>query len=188
MKQKLLLLAFVIPFLICAADEQDQKLSAAEVAEAEALAQQLIEKYKPTKETCDFGQKLLLSKEGTLACILSGNKNVFWGAAIWYKNFPENIKQLMREKNIKTLDLAQKNEMIWYSPTGEQHALLLQKYLNDYFEPYLRGSKPSFEFNPYLVGFLLGYSDDEMKNHQYGENFEQDKKDAQEWVVKNTIE
>lgn len=97
----------------------------------EKVETELIAAYLPTEENCGAGSKNLQSEQGTLACMLAGKKNVFWGSAMWYQKLSAEFKELMQKKEIKILTLTNKNEMIWYTPAGSKNALLLAKHLND---------------------------------------------------------
>jgi hypothetical protein len=225
-----------------------------------SLEEKLITTNSPTEQICGFEGKLLLHKEGTLACMLADKKNVFWGAAIWYKNFSDDIKALMKKKGIEVIELANKNEMIWYTPSGKKNAALLQKYQNQNYQDYqsknemaqalglintylpsveelthclatnvleplpqlpispvaqhffnvqkeftqglehfrqeLRIQKKYFENrlekfgnpnNPYLVGKLLGYTEQQMQKNYPGD-YASDKQAAEEWLKKHGSE
>jgi len=120
----------------------------------------LIAENKPTDQQCrpiirmgDDGKTPIEvqpddANMSEIACMVTGFKQVFWSYKAFYENLPDEIKSLLKAKNIKYIHFENLgHNFILYTPEGKTNALLLAKVHIT--------KQPKF----YLTGHLLGYSD-----------------------------
>jgi len=148
-----------------------------------------IEIYSPSKGTC----RPTIRKGGDhvdieiglreIACMLAGKKDVGWWDLKLFEQLPA-LQPIMKKRGIGILKTSEW-EAIYYTPKGKKHALLLAK-----------ASKSPAALSAYLMGFLLGYPEEDIRafyERSYNDlpkggtaYFEKAKKAAQVWLKKNS--
>ena len=129
-----------------------------------------LDQHKPDKNRCRPGviagkdgepesnpQFLGGSIEGTIACMLKGEKNVYMvnKESDFERLFSDlkDLKELMAAKNYEHFKLLDGTNIV-FSPAGRRYAFLFGK---------LKLAGPGAVNGGYLTGFLLGYSDDDIE-------------------------
>lgn len=176
------------------------------------LEEELIHEYKPCLDKCrpnvrsstnlegyeNKQQSLLMplyNSKGSIACMLAGYKNIYFGNLDEIDSISTSIKELLKLKNYKYItDNESDSEplyrpLILFTPEGKKNALLLLK---------------SLEFtlsNDYLRGHLLGYSDEDIfafykfkseeakkyksESREADFEFANQRKEAEKWIEEN---
>jgi len=140
-------------------------------------------KYKPDKNKC--GAAIAKNKDrlpdsfwASFICLVDGYKDVYWGEKT---DLSHNVKIILKQKNIEWLE-DRDLQVILYNKNGKNNALLLQQYI-------LSTDNMYCQFNHYLIGTLLNYSQEDIYYFYTSRNiesFDQDKEESINWISQNT--
>ena len=115
------------------------------------------ENLNPSVDDCGAAISRTHPRKGTinqaLACMKNGFRSVYLGSD--YENTVEFIAPELRDFYATVNKLTVGTHCILYTHTGTRNALLLRKY-------FLERDLPFVANNPYLLGILLGYAEDDI--------------------------
>ena len=137
---------------------------------AKLTEEDFLSKYQPDKNKCRPGliagedgkpqqnpDFLLKSIEGSIACMLKGEKHVYWiqpGQGSYFERLFSDLKELkdlLAAKNFAYFKIGR--SVFIFSPVGRQYALLFGK--SEKTDTSMKDT--------YFIGHLLGYSDEDIK-------------------------